>query len=78
MPESQAVEKLPNDAPRNGYFFGIQGCQLTDARRPNLTYQVVERPLHSKTSASCSDQSGMVKPDRTASAEKCMLNGVSL
>ena len=75
--EFKIVEQLRNGT-RNGYAFQIGGCQVADAKRPNEKYQLTARPLLNGMPAFCSDQSGIVKYDESASVQKCLESGVPL
>jgi hypothetical protein len=43
-----------------GYSFEIGGCQAGAVGKPNSTYQIVARPMHSGDKV-CADQSGVVR-----------------
>jgi hypothetical protein len=73
----ELMERLTKDGRENGYSFEIVGCQAADSKKPNSTYQVTARPLHSGLPAFCSDPSG-VRSDDTGSVEKCLANGSPL
>jgi hypothetical protein len=62
----------------NGYAFEIIGCQAAAPEKPNSTYSVTARPLHSEQPAFCSDQSGILKSDENGSVEECSAKGTPL
>jgi hypothetical protein len=79
LPQSGEVQRLLNgNGINNGYAFEIDGCQSTDAGRPNSAYYTRAQPLHSGQPAFCSDQSGILKADYSGSVEKCRANGLPL
>jgi hypothetical protein len=75
LPSSQEITRLlAQHGLDNGYAFAIIGCQATVAEKPNATYYVTARPLHSGQPAFCSDQSGILMSDQEGSVEKCLKN----
>jgi hypothetical protein len=62
----------------NGYAFEIVGCEKTEDGKPNSTYHITARPLHSGQPAFCSDPSGVLRSDESGSVEKCVAKGVPL
>ena len=62
----------------NGYVFDIVGCQAQGGAKPNTTYFLTAKPLHSGLPAYCSDQSGILKADYNGSVERCRASGVPL
>jgi hypothetical protein len=78
LPGSDVITRLlAKDRIDNGYVFEIAGCQALGSK-PNSTYQLTARPLHSELPAFCSDQSGVVKSDARGSVEKCLAEGIAL
>jgi type IV pilus assembly protein PilA len=70
----------------NGYAFELLGCRsakdagANDARA-NKEFRVVAYPVvrqQTGTRAFCSDESAVIKFDRTGSAQDCMANGLAL
>lgn len=79
LPRSDVITRLlAKDRIDNGYVFEIAGCQALGSEKPNSTYRLTARPLHSEQPAFCSDQSGVVKSDATGSTEKCLEKGIPL
>jgi len=79
LPRSDVITRLlAKDRIDNGYVFEIAGCQALGSEKPNSTYYLSARPLHSEQPAFCSDQSGVVKADATGSVEKCLSKGIPL
>ena len=79
LPHSDVITRLlAKDRIDNGYAFEIAGCQALGSEKPNSTYFLTARPLHSDQPAFCSDQSGVVKSDATGSVEKCLATGIPL
>jgi hypothetical protein len=74
----QRMRRLAKDGKENGYAFDIIGCQPTQPMKPNSTYRVTARPLHSGLPAFCSDQSEVVRYDKYGSVEKCVMDGIAL
>jgi hypothetical protein len=62
----------------NGYAFEIVGCEKTELTKPNSTYHVTARPLHSGQPSFCADPSGVLKSDESGSVERCIARGVPL
>ena len=78
LPQDEQIWRLARDGKDNGYAFDIIGCQPTEPKKPNSTYHVTARPLHSGLPAFCSDQSEIVRSDVGGSVEQCLANGVPL
>jgi hypothetical protein len=78
LPREDQIARLAKDGTDNGYAFNLVGCQSPEPKKPNLTYQIIARPLHSQIPAFCSDLSGVVRFDRVGSVHECMANGVPL
>ena len=77
LPRSEGITRLlAKDRIDNGYAFEIVGCQAIATQKPNLTYYVTARPLHSEQPAFCSDPSGTVRSDAAGSVEKCLAKGI--
>jgi hypothetical protein len=74
----ETVMRIAKNQIVNGYAFDIVGCQAHLAAKPNATYYLTARPLHSGQPAYCSDQSGILKADYDGSAERCRTSGVPL
>jgi hypothetical protein len=73
LPRSEQIKRLlAQNQLDNGYAFEISGCQATAPEKPNATYYVAARPLHTGQPAFCSDQSGIVMFDEGGSVEKCI------
>lgn len=76
LPQSGEVQRLlKGNGIDNGYAFDIVGCQAKGAAKPNPTYYLTARPLHSGQPAYCSDQSGILKADYDGSVERCRASG---
>jgi hypothetical protein len=56
----------------NGYAFEIVGCHAAAPEKPNETYYVMARSLHSGQPAFCSGRSGVLMSDEGGSVEKCI------
>jgi hypothetical protein len=78
LPRDDQIARLVKDGTDNGNAFNLVGCQPPEPKKPNLSYQVTARPLHSGLPAFCSDQSGIVRSDQGGSVETCLVNGVPL
>ena len=79
LPSSdETVRRVANNRIDNGYAFEIIGCQALGVAKPNETYYITARPLHSGQPAYCSDQSGILKADYNGSVERCRTSGVPL
>lgn len=66
---------------KTGYTFSLQNCSLGDAGTAAQKYQVLAAPLTRNTTGGrifCSDESGVIKSDSSASADECLANGHSL
>jgi hypothetical protein len=74
----ETVRRVAKNGIDNGYVFEIVGCQAQGAAKPNATYYLTARPLHSGQPAYCSDQSGILKADYNGSVERCRTSGVPL
>lgn len=74
----ETVMRMAKSQIVNGYAFDIVGCQAQLAAKPNATYYLTARPLHSGQPAYCSDQSGILKADYDGSVERCRTSGVPL
>jgi hypothetical protein len=73
LPRSEAITRLlAQNGIDNGYAFEIIGCEAVLPERPNTTYCVTARPLHTGQPAFCSDQSGVLESDDDGSVEKCI------
>ena len=63
---------------KSGYAFELTGCAPATEGGANAKYQVVAYPVRASqtgTRAFCSDESGVVKIDYSASARGCLENG---
>ena len=79
LPSSdETVRRVAKNPTSNGYAFEIVGCQAQDVAKPNATYHLTAKPLHSGQPAYCSDQSGILKADYNGSVERCRTSGVPL
>ena len=79
LPAGEELQRLvANHGIENGYALEIAGCKTPDSERPNPTYSINARPLHSGQPAFCSDQSGVIRADYGGSVERCRVNGVAL
>jgi hypothetical protein len=78
LPRDEEIARLAKDGTDNGYAFNLVGCQLPEPQKPNVTYHVIARPLHSRLPAFCSDQAGVVRFDEAGSVQECMAKGVPL
>ena len=74
----ETVMRMAKNQIVNGYAFDIVGCQAQLTAKPNATYYLTARPLHSGQPAYCSDQSGILKADYDGSVERCRTSGVPL
>jgi hypothetical protein len=73
LPQSEQIMRLlAQNRIDNGYAFEITGCQAAVPEKPNATYYVTARPLHTEQPAFCSDQSGILMSDEEGSVEKCI------
>ncbi len=66
---------------KNGYVFELLGCRAAGDTGANTEFRVVAYPVvrqQTGTQAFCSDESAVVKFDRTGSAQDCMANGSAL
>ena len=66
---------------KSGYIFELLGCRPANEGPANNEYRVVAYPAvrqQTGTRAFCSDESGVLKFDRTASPQDCMANGSTL
>jgi type II secretory pathway pseudopilin PulG len=66
---------------KSGYAFELTGCTPAAEGGPNAKYQVLAYPLRvnqTGTRAFCSDESGVVKIDYSASARGCLENGSAI
>jgi hypothetical protein len=73
LPRGEEITRLlARDRIDNGYAFGIIGCQAAAPKKPNSTYSVTARPLHTGQPAFCSDQSGILMSDEGGSVERCL------
>ncbi len=79
LPRSEEITRLlAQNRIDNGYAFEIIGCQATAPEKPNATYYVAARPLHTGQPAFCSDQSGVMMSDEGGSVEKCIAKRTTL
>jgi hypothetical protein len=74
----ETVRRVAKNRIENGYSFEIVGCQAQGIAKPNATYYLTARPLHTGQPAYCSDQSGVLKADYNGSVERCRISGVPL
>lgn len=74
----EIVRRIAKNPIDNGYAFDIVGCQAQGVAKPNATFYLTARPLHSGQPAYCSDQSGILKVDYDGSVEQCRTKGVPL
>lgn len=76
LPSSdETVRQVAKNPTGNGYVFEIIGCQGQGVAKPNATYYLTAKPLHSGQPAYCSDQSGIVKADYNGSVDRCRTSG---
>jgi hypothetical protein len=79
LPRTEEITRLlVKDRIDNGYAFEIIGCQEAVPKKPNSTYSVTARPLHTEQPAFCSDQSGILRSDDNGSVESCLAKGTPL
>lgn len=79
LPRNEGITRvLAHGNTDNGYAFEIGGCEKTELGKPNSTYHITARPLHSGQPAFCSDSSGVVNSDESGSVERCIAKGVPL
>jgi hypothetical protein len=73
LPRSEEITRLlAQNRIDNGYTFEIIGCRAEVPEKPNATYYVTARPLHTGQPAFCSDQSGVFMSDESGSVEQCI------
>jgi hypothetical protein len=73
LPRSEEMTRLlAKNRIDNGYAFEIIKCQVAVPKKPNSTYSVTARPLHTGQPAFCSDQSGILMSDEAGSVERCL------
>jgi hypothetical protein len=66
---------------KNGYTFELQGCRSAADARANTEFRVVAYPVRRQqtgTRAFCSNEAGVIKFDRTGTAQDCIANGLAL
>ncbi len=66
---------------KNGYAFELMGCRAGSDAAAKTEYRVVAYPVvrqQTGARAFCSDESALVKFDRTGSPQDCMANGSAL
>ena len=78
LPQDDLIASLIREPRKNGYAFQIDGCGLLVNGKPNRTYHVMARPLHSHLPAFCTDQSGVVWYDESGSVDLCLARRVPL
>lgn len=78
LSSDETVRRVANNPIGKGYAFEIVGCQAQGVAKPNATYHLMAKPLHSGQPAYCSDQSGILKADHKGSVERCRTSGVPL
>ena len=63
---------------RTGYVFALQGCSSETQGGPVAKFQITAVPVKSDTTgqqAFCADESGVIRLDRTGSAQNCLDHG---
>lgn len=79
LPRTEGIVRLVAQGQiDNGYAFDIVGCENREDGKPNSSYHITARPLHSGQPAFCSDPSRVVKSDESGSVENCIARGVPL
>jgi len=79
LPRNEGIARVvAQDYIDNGYAFEIVGCERTEVGKPNSTYHITARPLHSGQPAFCCDPSGVLRSDESGSVERCIAKGVPL
>jgi type IV pilus assembly protein PilA len=66
---------------KSGYVFELTGCRTATEGGANTEFRVVAYPItrgQTGTRAFCSDESAVVRFDRTGSPQDCMANGTTL
>jgi hypothetical protein len=66
---------------KNGYVFALQGCAAAKANGPVAKYELVAYPAVTKktgTPAFCSNESDVIRVDRSGSPQGCLRTGVDL
>ena len=79
LEKAQIIDATLASGQRVGYRFELRGCQAETPGGPNTKFQVVAYPVTVNTTgvkAFCSDESAVVKYDRSGSADNCLENGV--
>jgi len=79
LPRNEGIARVvAQDYIDNGYAFEIVGCERTEVGKPNSTYHITARPLHSGQPAFCCEPSGVLRSDESGSVERCIAKGVPL
>jgi hypothetical protein len=75
LSNSGLIDSTLDQGLKNGYVFDLQGCHYGNG---NMKFHVVAYPVSRQQSGSrafCSDESMVVRFDRTGSAKDCLANG---
>ena len=75
LDEDQLIAALAKTKTWNEYEFELSGCNGPNGVGPNRSYRITARPLTSGLPALCSDQSGILKIDYSASVQRCIAGG---
>ena len=79
--KAQNIDSTLASGRRVGYRFELRGCQAETSGGPNTKFQVVAYPITLNTTgvkAFCSDESAVIRYDKSGSADNCVENGVAL
>jgi len=66
---------------KHGYLFELAQCSADSTGKPNARYQVSAVPVRynqTGTRTFCSDETGVVREDRSGSAQACLESGIPL
>ncbi len=79
LQNAQIIDATLAGGQRSGYRFELRGCEAETPGGPNTKFHVVAYPLTPNTTgikAFCSDESAIVKYDKSGSADNCVESGV--
>ena len=76
--QDQMITALAKTRTWNEYEFELSGCSGSNGVGPNRSYRITARPLIAGLPALCSDQSGVLKTDYSASIPRCIASGTPL
>jgi hypothetical protein len=81
LQNAQIIDTALASGQKTGYRFELRGCEAETPGGPNTKFRVVAYPLTQNTTglkAFCSDESAIVKYDKSGSADNCVENGVAI